>query len=98
LDRREFLILGGSGTAFPLAARAQQKAMPVIGYLSSGSAESGPSAAFYQGLRETGYIEKQNLAIEHRWAEGSYDRLPELAPTSSAARSGWSRRSACPQH
>ena len=75
------MILGGSVAAWPLAGGAQQKAMPVIGYLSSES--PGPSAAlvaaFHQGLSETGYVAGQNLAIEYRWAEGSYDRLPALA-------------------
>jgi putative ABC transport system substrate-binding protein len=67
----------------PSALRAQQKAMPVIGYLSIGSASPGPFlpivAAFRQGLSDTGYVEGQNLAIEYRWAEGQYDRLPALA-------------------
>ena len=81
MNRREvLLLLGGMMTAAP-AVRAQQKAMPVIGFLNSGS--PGPSAhlmtAFHQGLSETGYVEGQNLAIEYRWAEGDYDRLPALA-------------------
>ncbi len=85
MRRRDLLILGaGTAIAWPLIARAQQKAMPVIGYLSSGS--SSPSAPFMaaraalrQGLSETGFAEGQNVAIEYRWAEGSYDRLPALA-------------------
>src|SRR5437764_2757401 len=79
--RRELmLLLGGAMTATP-AVRAQQKAMPVIGYL--GGASPGPFgpfvAAFRQGLTETGYVEGQNLAIEYRWAESNFDRLPSLA-------------------
>jgi ABC-type uncharacterized transport system substrate-binding protein len=82
LNRRDLLILGaGTATAWPLIVRAQQKAMPVIGYLDAGSAGLRASlvAALRQGLSETGYVEGQNVTIEYRWAEGSYDRLPALA-------------------
>jgi ABC-type uncharacterized transport system substrate-binding protein len=81
VTRRELMALLGSVAAWPAVARAQQKVMPVIGYLNFAS--PGPraavTAAFLQGLGETGYVEGQNLAIEYRWAEGRYDRLPALA-------------------
>src|SRR5215470_1749432 len=83
MRRREFSAALGSAAAWPLTARAQQLAMPVIGYLSAGSATGKPwpqfTAAFRQGLQETGFVEGRNLAIEYRWAENQYDRLPALA-------------------
>ena len=82
LKRREFItVLGGAAAGWPIVARAQQPAVPVIGLLGTTSFDNNVDflRAFRQGLKEIGYVEGENMAIEYRWAEGQYERLAALA-------------------
>jgi putative ABC transport system substrate-binding protein len=80
MRRREFIAGLGGALGWPRAARAQQPAVPVIGFVGAGSAEAGARnvAAFRKGLGETGYVEGQNVTVEYHWLEGQFDRLPAL--------------------
>jgi putative ABC transport system substrate-binding protein len=78
MNRREFITLLGSAAAWPLAARAQQRAMPVVGFMNGGSAEPSIVAAFRKGLSQSGYLEGQNVTVEYHWLNGQWDRMPAV--------------------
>ena len=87
MRRRDFIAGLGSAAAWPHAAYAQQPALPVVGFVDGGSADGSAiySAAFRNGLGETGFVEGQNLAVEYHWLEGRFDRLPRRSRSFSAS-------------
>ena len=95
MRRREFItLLGGAAAVWPIALRAQQPTMPVVGFIHNLSPENVPHfvSAFHRGLKEAGFVEGQNVAIEYRWARGQYDRLPQLAAELVSRKVGRNRR------
>src|SRR5262245_2486451 len=78
IRRREFITLLSGAAAWPVAARAQQPAMPVVGFVNGRSPDARRAAAFRKGLNETGYVDGQDVTVEYHWLEGQYDRLPSL--------------------
>jgi putative tryptophan/tyrosine transport system substrate-binding protein len=79
MRRRDFIkVIAGSLAAWPLAARAQQRPMPVVGFVNAGSPDAPLIAGFRKGFNEAGYVESQNVTVEYHWLEGQFDRLPAL--------------------
>jgi putative ABC transport system substrate-binding protein len=96
LKRREFIALIGGFAAWPIAATGQQSSIPVIGFINGSSARAYAAyvQAFLDGLGETGHVDGRNVAIEYRWAEGHYERIPEMVPSSLRTRPQHMRLSA----